>query len=213
MKLQVPVIGILRGIDATFFEDIMKVSFAARLEAIEVTMNTPQAERIVSDARVHVPEGKFLGMGTIRNRNEAREAHRAGAMFFVTPNLDIEVIEYAKSYEIPVIAGALTPTEVYGARKAGADMIKVFPCKALGGPQYIKELLGPFDDMPLVAVGGVRIDNLAEYFQAGTTAVGVSEALFGAQALQEKNIEQVGSNVKMFIDHCLQAKDGLLSAP
>lgn len=213
MKLKVPVIGILRGIEAEFFSRIMEASFTAGLDAIEVTMNTAQAERIVSDNRADVPAGKLLGMGTIRNKTEAKEAHRAGAMFFVTPNIDLDVIEYAKSYAIPIVCGALTPTEVHSAWKAGADMIKVFPCKALGGPSYIKDLLGPFDKAKLVAVGGVTMDNLAEYFKAGAAGVGVSAALFGRKALEEKNSDAIGKNVKMFIDRCLSAKDGLLSSP
>ena len=123
-------------------------------------------------------------------------------MFLVTPNLDLRVIEYARSQKIPIVAGALTPTEVYTAWSAGADMIKVFPCQAMGGPRYINELRGPFDTLPLVAVGGVTLDNLASYFAAGASGVGVSSSLFGRQALQEKDTAAIGRNVKIFIDHC-----------
>ena len=202
MRMTVPVIGILRGIAASSFESIMPASFEAGLEAIEVTINTDQAEKIVSENVGHVPEGKFLGMGTIRNLEEAKRAIGAGAMFLVTPNLDIAVIEYAKSNNVPVIAGALTPTEVYTAWSAGADMVKVFPCSALGGPEYIRELLGPFDRIPLVPVGGVRKSNLQEYFRAGVKAVGVGASLFGKEALREEKTQQVARNVKDFIDCC-----------
>jgi 2-dehydro-3-deoxyphosphogluconate aldolase/(4S)-4-hydroxy-2-oxoglutarate aldolase len=77
----------------------------------------------------------------------------------------------------------------------------------MGGPQYLKDLLGPFDRLQLVAVGGVSLANLAEYFAAGAAAVGVSTSLFGAKALREKNLDQIGQNVKTFIEHCRQAKD------
>jgi len=207
MELNVPVIGILRGVEGDFFSEVMQISFAAGLTAMEVTMNTAGAEEIVAEYRRAVPSGKLLGMGTIRNLEEARRAVAAGAMFLVTPNLDLGVIEYAKAEGIPIVAGALTPTEVYAAWSAGADLVKVFPCGAMGGPQYLKDLLGPFDHLRLAAVGGVSLANLPEYFAAGAAAVGVSTSLFGGKALREKNLDQIGQNVKNFVEHCRKAKD------
>ncbi len=210
MKLdEVPVIGILRGVEGDFFGEVMQVSFAAGLTALEVTMNTPGAEKIIEKYRPAVPDGRLLGMGTIRNLEEARRAVVAGAMFLVTPNMDIEVINYAKTAGIPIVAGALTPTEVYAAWSAGADLVKVFPCGAMGGPQYIKDLLGPFDHIRLAAVGGVSSANLQDYFAAGAAAVGVSTSLFGGKALREKNLDLLGQNVKNFIEHCRAAQDGV----
>ena len=207
MELDIPVIGILRGVEGDFFGEVMQISFAAGLTAMEVTMNTAGAEEIVREYRPAVPDGKLLGMGTIRTLEEAKRAVGAGAMFLVTPNLDLGVIEYAKAETIPIVAGALTPTEVYAAWSAGADLVKVFPCGAMGGPQYLKDLLGPFDHIRLAAVGGVSLANLQEYFAAGAAAVGVSTSLFGGKALREKNLEQIGHNVKNFIEHCRDAKD------
>ncbi len=201
MNLETPVVGILRGIAPDFFGDVMHTSFEAGLQAIEVTMNTKGAEQIVAKNRASVPEGKLLGMGTIRNLDEAKKAADAGAMFFVTPNLDESVIKYARERHIPIIAGALTPTEVYRAWSAGADMVKVFPCRSLG-PQYIKDLLGPFDDIPLVAVGGVSISNVVDFFKAGARAVGVGPSLFGQEALDRKNLVSMAENVKKFIASC-----------
>jgi 2-dehydro-3-deoxyphosphogluconate aldolase/(4S)-4-hydroxy-2-oxoglutarate aldolase len=149
MNLEVPVIGILRGVDSDFFTRVMETSFASGLQAIEITMNTDNALNIVSSNIPQVPSGKLLGMGTIRNLDEAKKAVDAGAMFLVTPNTDSEVIEYAKANSVPIIAGALTPTETYNAWAAGADMVKVFPCRPFG-PDYIKELRGPFEHIPLV---------------------------------------------------------------
>ena len=207
MDLDVPVIGILRGVEGDFFGELMQISFMAGLEAIEITMNTAKAEEIVATYRSAVPEGKLLGMGTICNLDDARRAIEAGAMFLVTPNLNLEVIEYAASENTPIIAGALTPTEVYTAWSAGANMVKVFACDAMGGAKYISALRGPFDQIKLAAVGGVTLNNLDEYFNAGATAVGVSTSLFGGKALREKNLEQIGLNVKNFIDHCRKYQD------
>ncbi len=207
MKFDAPVIGILRGVDQAFFGELLPVAFIAGLTAIEVTMNTEGAAAMIREYRPAVPPGRWLGMGTIRNLEEARQAVEAGAMFLVTPNCDPAVIAYANSEQVPIVAGALTPTEVYAAWAAGADMVKVFPCGSLGGPQYIRDLRGPFDRLPLAAVGGVTLHNLAEYFAAGANAVGVATSLFGGKALREKNLQELGQNVKNFMDHYRKASD------
>ncbi|OGQ96271.1 MAG: hypothetical protein A2521_12165 [Deltaproteobacteria bacterium RIFOXYD12_FULL_57_12] len=200
MRLTVPVIAILRGVERDFFGDLMRVSFAVGLQAIEVTMNTAGAEEMVRDCRPEVPAGKFLGMGTIRNLHEAERAAAAGAMFLVTPNLDVRVIEFGRAMNIPVIAGALTPTEIFAAWAAGAAMVKVFPCGAMGGPRYISDLRGPFEMIPLVAVGGVSQDNAAAYLAAGARAVGVGVSFFGREAYQRKNLEEVAVHVEKFLE-------------
>ncbi len=200
------VIGILRGVEPSFFPDLMAASYAGGLRALEVTMNTRGAEDMVADNLAMVPDGCRLGMGTIRNIIEARAAVEAGAMFLVSPNMDPEVIDFGRSREVPVIAGAMTPTEVYQAWSAGASMVKVFPCP---GPGYIKDLLGPFDHIPLVAVGGVNDGNVKEFFVAGAQAVGVGSSLFGHDALITRDPEQVEKNVKIFVDLCQQVKNGL----
>ena len=205
MQLEVPIIGILRGISAGFFAPLMQAAFGAGLQAIEITMNTEGAEEIVAANRAKVPPGKYLGMGTIRSVTEAERGAEAGAMFFVTPNYNPEVIKFAKKVNIPVIAGGLTPTEIYNAWQAGASMVKVFPCRALGGPQYIRELLGPFDNIPLVAVGGVSLDNLEEYLKAGVSGVGIGVSLFGHQAIVDQDLEALARNVAIFVERCKSA--------
>jgi 2-dehydro-3-deoxyphosphogluconate aldolase/(4S)-4-hydroxy-2-oxoglutarate aldolase len=198
MQLDVPVIGILRGIGGEFFRAMMPAAFAAGLTALEITMNTPGAAAIVGRCRPEVPPGKLLGMGTIRNVAEAEIAIGAGAMFLVTPNTDPKVIELAKGRGIPVIAGAFTPTEVYTAWSAGADLVKVFPCGVVG-PGYLKELRGPFDQIPLVAVGGVNLDNVGAFFAAGAAGVGVGNSLFGQAALAERDLAGMAANIRRFL--------------
>lgn len=201
MKLTVPVIGILRGVDEAFFPDLMTAAFDAGLQAMEVTMNTTGAERIVGKNLSRVPKGNYLGIGTVRNTDEAKRALDSGAAFIVTPNTDARVIEYARGRNVPVIAGAFSPTEVYTAWSSGAQMVKVFPCGLLG-PSYIRELRGPFDDIDLVAVGGVTLENLADYFDAGVRAVGAGSALFGKTALKEKDLKKLSEHVRQFVAAC-----------
>ncbi|MBT8339170.1 MAG: bifunctional 4-hydroxy-2-oxoglutarate aldolase/2-dehydro-3-deoxy-phosphogluconate aldolase [Desulfatitalea sp.] len=199
MKLDVPVIGILRGVAPDFFGQLMMSAFAAGLQAMEVTFNTLSAIEMVRTHRTRVPAGKWLGMGTIRNLEEARKAVAAGAMFLVTPNVDPSVIRYAVSHGVPVIAGGLTPTEVYAAWSAGATMVKVFPCGGPHGPRYISDLRGPYDQIPLVAVGGITAENVNSYFEAGAAAVGVGATLFGKQALADHSPDAAGEHVRRFL--------------
>lgn len=203
MHLDIPVVGILRGVSFDFFGEVMGAAFEAGLQAIEVTFNTDRAEEIVAAHRQRLPEGKLLGMGTVRNMHEAGRAIAAGAMFLVTPNTDPAVIRFAAEQNVPVIAGAFTPTEVYAAWSAGCAMVKVFPCGTIG-PQYIRELRGPFDQIPLVAVGGVRQDNVNAYFEAGAAAVGVGDSLFGRDALKNRSPENIRANVGRFLEQVIQ---------
>jgi 2-dehydro-3-deoxyphosphogluconate aldolase/(4S)-4-hydroxy-2-oxoglutarate aldolase len=196
VKLSVPVIGILRGVDADFFPQLMQASFRAGLQALEVTMNTPGAPEMLRQNMHLVPDGCFLGMGTVCSLEDAKVSIDAGAMFLVTPNTDVDVIAYAKQQGVPIVAGALTPTEVYQAWSAGADMIKVFPCP---GPKYIQDLLGPMQDVPLVAVGGVKQDNLQQFLSAGAVAVGIGNSLFGSEALNSKDADMVGQHISEYL--------------
>lgn len=209
LELSVPVVLILRGVSADFFARVMPLAFAAGLDAIEVTMNTPGGLEMVAATRSAVPADKLLGMGTIRNLAEAEQAVAAGAMFLVTPNFDPAVIDYARSLQVPVIAGALTPSEVYAAWSAGAAMVKVFPCSALGGPKYIRDLRGPFDHIPLVAVGGVSSDTVGDYLAAGVRAVGVGASLFGKEALEQGDEESAVVNLKKFLKYCQMGRDAV----
>jgi 2-dehydro-3-deoxyphosphogluconate aldolase/(4S)-4-hydroxy-2-oxoglutarate aldolase len=198
MHLEVPLVGILRGITANIFPGVMQASFAAGLQALEITMNTAAATDLVAGCRPEVPAGKLLGIGTVRNPDEAKAAIAAGAMFLVTPNTDTRVIEYSATRGIPVIAGAFTPTEVYSAWSAGATLIKICPCGPVG-PEYIRELRGPFERIPMLAVGGVTLANLGAYFRAGAAGVGVGAALFGAEALRAGNLGEITKNVRTFV--------------
>lgn len=201
MHFNVKVIGILRGVSEGDFSLIMEAAFEAGLDAIEITTNTPGAAGILSANRPRVASGKWLGMGTVRNVGEARRAIDAGAMFLVSPNFDGGVIRLARDARVPMVAGAFTPTEVYNAWAAGAEAVKVFPANRLG-PVYIRDLKGPFDQIPLVAVGGVTAGNVAEYFAAGASAVAATSSLFGREALQTVDVKALQRNVRRFLESC-----------
>jgi 2-dehydro-3-deoxyphosphogluconate aldolase/(4S)-4-hydroxy-2-oxoglutarate aldolase len=117
-----------------------------------------------------------LGAGTVTDVARAEAALAAGATFLVTPNLNFEVIKTARAHGIPVMPGAMTPTEIWNAAAAGADYVKVFPASALG-PGYFRELRGPLAEIPLMASGGINVENAAEFIAFGVDALGLGGAL------------------------------------
>ncbi|MFI6316678.1 bifunctional 4-hydroxy-2-oxoglutarate aldolase/2-dehydro-3-deoxy-phosphogluconate aldolase [Nonomuraea sp. NPDC050556] len=167
-----PVFAILRMESAD-----AAVATAARLAAngvpqVEVTLNTPDALTAIASIR---EAGGRVGAGTVLTAEQARQAADAGAEFLVTPAVLPEVIEATR---LPVLCGALTPTEVLTAWRAGAAAVKIFPASA-HGPSYLTALRGPLNDIPLVAVGGIAVEDVPTYLAAGALAVGLGSPLVG----------------------------------
>lgn len=145
------------------------------VSAVEVTADTPGAGRTVE--RWCAYGTALVGVGTVRTDDQARDAIRAGAQFLVTPALVSKVLETAGRARVPVVCGALTPTEIDSAWQQGAAAVKVFPIDAVGGPRYVKALQGPLVDVPLVPTGGVDPGLTRIYAALGCAAVGVASAL------------------------------------
>jgi 2-dehydro-3-deoxyphosphogluconate aldolase / (4S)-4-hydroxy-2-oxoglutarate aldolase len=150
--------------------------FQNGIRLIEITMDTPAAVEILESQRSRVPENALLGAGTVTDMARAEAALAAGASFIVTPNIDLDVIRTVRAHGIPVMPGALSPTEIWTAMKAGADFVKVFPASAVG-PGYFSELRGPFEKIPFMASGGVNLENAAEFIKFGVDALGLGGAL------------------------------------
>ena len=150
--------------------------FQAGIRLVEITMDTPDAVQILNSQLPRVPVNALLGAGTVTDEARAEAALAAGAAFIVTPNVELDVIRMVRSHGIPVMPGALTPTEIWTAVKAGADFVKVFPASAVG-PGYFRELRGPFERVPFMASGGVNLENAAEFIKFGVDALGLGGAL------------------------------------
>jgi 2-dehydro-3-deoxyphosphogluconate aldolase / (4S)-4-hydroxy-2-oxoglutarate aldolase len=155
------------------------VCAGALLEAgvrfIEVTIDSPRAVPFLQSAAKDF-KGVRFGAGTVTVPDLAEKTIQAGARFLVTPNFNPEVIRVARSHRIPIFCGAMTPTEIFSAYQAGAEVIKVFPAATLGSA-YFKELRGPFPEIPLMATGGINLQNAPDFFAAGATALGVGSSL------------------------------------
>jgi 2-dehydro-3-deoxyphosphogluconate aldolase/(4S)-4-hydroxy-2-oxoglutarate aldolase len=144
-------------------------------EAVEVTTNTPDWGDALAEATGRVDA--IVGAGTILAADQVKEAYDAGAEFIVTPVVVPEVAEAAHDLQLPVLMGAATPTEIFTARKLGADWVKVFPAENLGGPDYISNILGPLD-APILVTGGMTAENYLGYLDAGAELVGFASAVF-----------------------------------
>lgn len=147
------------------------------LRLIEVTFSFPGAEAVI--AELSGREGIVTGAGTVLDTGMADKALRAGARFLVSPHTDTELIDFGKKNGLPVIQGAFTSSEIVNAWKSGVDMVKIFPVSAVGGPRYVKAVKEPLPFVEIMTTGGINLDNLTDFIEAGTSAVGVSGALLG----------------------------------
>lgn len=141
---------------------------------LEVTLNSAGALDGIAQLKAHYGERIALGAGTVLTAAEANAAIDAGAAFLVAPDTDEEVIAVAKARNVAVVPGAYTPTEIKRAYKLGADMVKLFPSQT---PEYLKAVRAPLDHIPLMATGGVSVENAAEFIQAGAVALGIGSYL------------------------------------
>jgi 2-dehydro-3-deoxyphosphogluconate aldolase/(4S)-4-hydroxy-2-oxoglutarate aldolase len=152
------------------------------VEAVEVTMTTPGALEVISEASRVLGDAVVIGAGTVLDAEQARRAVEAGARFLVAPTVDAEVIAVARQAGVTIIAGALTPNEIDRAMRLGADLIKLFPGR-VATPGYFKDVLGPFPTARLLPTGNVDLTTAPEYIRAGAVAVGVGKALVDVAAV------------------------------
>ena len=169
------IVPVARGLDASSAPALLEALGAGGIHSLEVTMEG----RGGLEALAAVAGGDFVvGAGTIVTISQAERAVEAGAGFLVSPHLDVTLLEWAAGTGVPLIPGALTPTEIFTAWRHGPPAVKVFPAR-VGGAGYVKSLFGPYPDLRLIPTGGVDGDNAADYLSAGAVAVGVGGWLTG----------------------------------
>lgn len=158
---------------------------AGGVPVLEITMTVPGAVGLIEELAHRFGAEAVVGAGTVLDPETARACILAGAQFVVSPSTNAATIACCRRYGVPIMPGALTPTEVVSAWEAGADMVKVFPCSALGGASYIKALKAPLPQIDLIPTGGVNLQTAAEFIKAGSTALGVGADLVDLKALRE----------------------------
>jgi len=195
-----PVVGILRDIPKGTEEACAKTAAKCGLKAIEVTMNTEGATEIIASLKAAAkPLGISVGAGTVRHGSDLEKALAAGAEFIVTPNTRHEVIRLSCTAGVPIISGALSPTEVQKAFDLGATAVKVFPVNCVGGPEYIKALRGPFRDIPLMACGGVNAENAAAYLDAGANLISFGGSIFNPKLMAAGDWDTIANKLNQLL--------------
>ena len=199
------VIGIMRGVESSKAVDVAAALREGGVTAVEVTADTPGAMGMIEDIADAMDGEVLVGAGTVLDSETARAALLAGAEFVVTPSLNEDVIGTCNRYGAPVAPGVATPTEAVRAFEAGADLAKVFPASSLG-PDHVASVGGPLGQIPLVPTGGVSLDNVAEFVEAGAVAVGVGSSLVDGDAVAAEDYDALTERASAFVDAVADAK-------
>lgn len=179
----VPAVRLFSAADAMFAAETIVES---GIPIVEVTMTVPGALKVISELAKHYGGTLIVGAGTIFDITTAQQCLDAGVGFLTTPGPSLEIVDFAVKSGTVVFPGALTPGEITAMWKAGADFVKIFPCAHVGGPSYIETLKAPFQQVPLIATGGVNQENVAAFIRAGAMAVGIGRHLIHPDAIKSR---------------------------
>lgn len=193
-------VPVLRAQSAAEGHALVEAMFAGGVTVVEVTMTVPGAIELLRDLKKKYGSKLLLGSGTVTTAAQAADTIEAGAEFVVSPSLHLEVIAKTKELGKISIPGALTPTEVITAWNAGADYVKVFPCSAVGGANYLKALRAPFPELQLIPTGGVTQQTAIDFLKAGARALGVGADLVNAKAIADGKPEIVTDAARAYLE-------------
>ena len=203
--------GIIPVIRAPSADDALaavEALLAGGLDIVELTMTVPSALKVIEKVVERHGHAAVVGAGTVLDAQTARACMLAGAMFVVAPSLDIPTIRACRTHGVPVVPGALTPTEIVRAWRAGADLVKVFPASAMGGASYIKALRAPLPQIDLVPTGGVTAATVGDFIAAGAVAVGAGADLVDIARLRRGDHAGVTENARKYVAAVQQARKG-----
>jgi len=195
----VGLIPVLRARNAGQARAVVQAMLAGGVTVVEVTMTVPGAVDILKELRQEYGARLLLGSGTVTTAAEAEATIAAGAEFVVSPSLHPDVIAATKASGKLSVPGALTPTEVITAWRAGADYVKIFPCSALGGAPYLKALLAPFPFLKLIPTGGVTLETAETFLRAGARALGVGSDLVNIAAIDSGHPEKITDTARAYL--------------
>jgi 2-dehydro-3-deoxyphosphogluconate aldolase/(4S)-4-hydroxy-2-oxoglutarate aldolase len=179
---------------------LVDAMMAGGVTVVEVTMTVPNALTLLRELKQRHGDKLLLGSGTVTDAAQAEATIDEGAEFVVSPSLHLDVIARTRELGRISIPGALTPTEVITAWRAGADYVKIFPCSAMGGASYLKSLLAPFPELRLIPTGGVTLQTAADFLKAGALALGVGTDLVNTAAIAEGKPEIVTNAARAYLE-------------
>ncbi|HKV92690.1 MAG TPA: bifunctional 4-hydroxy-2-oxoglutarate aldolase/2-dehydro-3-deoxy-phosphogluconate aldolase [Candidatus Angelobacter sp.] len=197
--LDVGIIPVVRASSARKAMAAVEAVAAGGIPIAELTMTVPGAINVIADLVRTMPADVVIGAGTVLDAQTAQRCIDAGAEFIVSPGFDPKTVELAKRLDKLVMAGALTPTEVITAWKAGCDFVKIFPCGNVGGAKYIKALKGPLPQVRMIPTGGVNLETAADFLRAGADALGVGSELILPAALESGDATEITRIARCFL--------------
>lgn len=192
------VIAVIRADHVSTAREMALATAAGGVKLIEIAWNTDRAESLIPKLQQELPDCK-IGTGTILDLAMAEKAIACGCSFLFTPHTNLEIIAKGLESNVPVIAGALTPTEIVTAWQAGASAVKVFPIKLIGGVNYLQALQPVLLNIPLIPTGGITVQNVEQFLEAGAIAVGISSDLFMSEAIDEDMTTNIIARSQMLI--------------
>lgn len=193
-------IPVLRAPSMELGHALVDAMMAGGITVVEVTMTVPNAIKLLRELKHRHGKKLLLGSGTVIDAAQAEATIEAGAEFVVSPSLHLDVIAKTKELGKVSIPGALTPTEVITAWRAGADYVKIFPCSAMGGASYLKALRAPFPDVKLIPTGGVTFQTAVDFLRAGASALGVGADLVNPKAIAEGKPEIITETARAYLE-------------
>ena len=199
-------LAVVRGVSRQAAVEVSNALIEGGVLGIEVAFTTPEAHLVMQDLHEEHGERILLGAGTVTTAEQVERSVSAGATFLVSPGCDQELVPIMQQTGLAVLPGTLTPSEVMLAQRLGLEIVKLFP-GSLGGPSYLKNLHGPFPDMSFLPTGGVSVENVGEWFEAGAFAVGAGGSLAPAKLDGER--DEVVTRAERFAE---AAKDAINAA-
>jgi len=203
-------VAVLRLNDGSKFEKVAEALYNGGVKSIELTMTTPCALKILANATKNFDGEMLFGMGSVLNKQMALDAINAGASYIVSPVYKKEIIDVTHRFNLPVMPGAFSPSEILDAFEYGADIVKVFPADVLG-MEFFKGIKAPMPHLKLMPTGGVNLTNAGEWLKAGACAVGIGTALLNKKAIEENRFEVLTENAKILMKGIEKAREEILS--
>jgi len=199
------VLAVVRTRESDRVTPIAEALIEGGLSAIEITTSVPGAVEVLRTLSGALGNRVLLGAGTVLDLETAKRFIDAGARFIVSPVYRRELLQLCHAYDVAVAPGCFTPTEIFDAWEAGSDFVNVFPATSLG-PAYFGELRGPLPHLPIIATGGVKLDNVADWISAGAVAVGVGTALLDSKAIAAGHYGVITARASAFLAAVRQAR-------
>ncbi|HEY4013611.1 MAG TPA: bifunctional 4-hydroxy-2-oxoglutarate aldolase/2-dehydro-3-deoxy-phosphogluconate aldolase [Polyangiaceae bacterium] len=200
------VVPVVRAPSADLAVQAIDAIRAGGIDVIELTMTVPGAVPLIRELTARFGDEIVVGAGTVLDAETARACLMSGAAFVVSPILDVATIECCRALGVPVIPGALTPTEIVRAARAAGDVVKVFPCGALGGASYLRSLLAPLPNLKLIPTGGVSLKNAGEFLKAGAFAIGVGADLVDVAKIRDGQAGEVTRAARAYVEEVARAR-------